>query len=307
MSLGILHRLSSSDGIFLRPGTDEKNAKRVIFLSVEGSTEEDYFRHLYSMLRQKYNGDLPFVLHVLKHSNDCHSDPENVFRLLEECALIREDAYLFKDTMQKLSSYFTQERVIEFFKNPDAFSTDEQRKFFGELVKVGINVNYYQWVRQVGGAESEDVFGIVLDRDVKSHKESVLKEIAAKCQERNFRFYLTNPCFDFWLLLHLCDVATNATEAQKRYLLRNKKLSNKHTYVSRIVSGLAGHSKSIRLKTFEKIYFPNIKLACERSSGFAVAFEEVLKSIGSTLPDFIKEIFTQIDDSWNSSIATTNN
>ena len=111
-----------------------------------------------------------------------------------------------------------------------------------------------------------------------------------KCQERGFRFCLTNPCFEFWLLLHLCDVGSKATERQKHFLQRNKKLSNNHTYVSFIVSSAAHHGKSISRGKFENVYFHNMKVACERAKSFATTFKDVVSSVGTTLPDFIEEI-----------------
>ena len=73
-------------------------------------------------------------------------------------------------------------------------------------------------------------------------------------------------------------------------MLRNKKLSNRNTYVSLVVSKLAHHGESIGQGKFEKVYFPNMELACCRAESFASSFEGVVASVGTMLPEFIKEI-----------------
>ena len=213
MALGIRHRLfSSSTGIFGRHDSESRIVKSVIFISVEGrDTEKDYFEHLQSVL-EKHNDMLPVVIHVLRHRNDGYSDPRHVFELLEECSLIRKDEFLFEETKSKLPTHFTEERVYAYFRDPDSLQVSEKEEFHSELVKAGISVDYYQWLRQVGDMTNKDIFAVVLDRDAQSHTDVLLAEIYNKCKERGFRFCLTNPCFEFWLLLHLCDVASKATE-----------------------------------------------------------------------------------------------
>lgn len=291
MTLNIRHRLASSSmGMFARPESSDRVVKRVVFISAEGKhTEKDYFEHLQAALESQ-NDKLPIVIHVLRHAKDSCSDPRHVFALLEECSLIRQDDFLFEETKRNLPALFTEEKVYAYFRSPDELPDDERKEFRSELVKVGISVDYYQWLRQIGGKTDADVFAVVLDRDVHSHKDVLLEEIYKKCQERGFRFCLTNPCFEFWLLLHLCDVANKATERQKRYLRRNKKLSNNHTYASYVVSKIAHHGKAISQGKFNNVYFPNMKIACERAKSFATTFKDVVSSVGTTLPDFIEEI-----------------
>ena len=291
MALSIRHRLASSSmGMFDRPDSSVRVVKKVVFISAEGKhTEKDYFEHLQSVLESQ-DDKLPVVIHVLRHEKDCCSDPSHVFELLEECSLIRKDDFLFEETKRNLPVLFTDEKVYAYFKNPEKLPDDERKEFRSELIKAGISVDYYQWLRQIGNKTEADVFAVVLERDTHSHQDVLLEEIYNKCQERGFRFCLTNPCFEFWLLLHLCDVGSKATERQKHFLQRNKKLSNNHTYVSYIVSSAAHHGKSISRGKFENVYFPNMKVACERAKSFATTFKDVVSSVGTTLPDFIEEI-----------------
>ncbi|MGP1437569.1 MAG: RloB family protein [Treponema sp.] len=54
--------------------------------------------------------------------------------------------------------------------------------------------------------EDGDKICIIVDRDKGSFTEEQFEKILKKCEENKFLFYVTNPCFEFWLLLHYDDV-----------------------------------------------------------------------------------------------------
>ena len=43
---------------------------------------------------------------------------------------------------------------------------------------------------------------LVVDRDEENRTEQQLNEVYEKCRNENFGFSLSNPCFEYWLLLH---------------------------------------------------------------------------------------------------------
>ncbi len=62
----------------------------------------------------------------------------------------------------------------------------------------------------------------IIDRDKQSFKEEQYKETLKLCREYGYGFYLSNPCFEFWLLLHF-PKSKYLTDQEKRFLLENKK------------------------------------------------------------------------------------
>ena len=79
---------------------------------------------------------------------------------------------------------------------------------------------------------------------------------------KKYTCYIANPCFEFWLLLHLSDV--NNEYADKLEEIReNKKVSNNHTFVSKVLSSKAHHGKNNI--NFKKNYLPNIDIAIARA------------------------------------------
>ena len=73
--------------------------------------------------------------------------------------------------------------------------------------------------------EEDDQLWVVVDKD--RWKVKMLAEIARYCaQNKNLSFYVSNPCFELWLLLHIEDIATYSDE-QMDALAKNKKTNGK--------------------------------------------------------------------------------
>lgn len=79
-------------------------------------------------------------------------------------------------------------------------------------------------------AEDFDKICLIVDRDRKSFVSTPANNqyeyVVEKCKEKNFGLYVTNPCFEFWLLLHFDEVL----EVDKNKLLENPKVTAKRKY-----------------------------------------------------------------------------
>lgn len=75
-------------------------------------------------------------------------------------------------------------------------------------------------------AEGFDKICFVVDRDKESFTEQQYDYVVERCQEKEFGLYITNPCFEFWLLLHFAD----AIELDKERLRENPSVSAKRRY-----------------------------------------------------------------------------
>ena len=87
-----------------------------------------------------------------------------------------------------------------------------------------------------------DEFCILIDRDAGSHSSEDMNFILQYCKEKKYRCFITNPCFEFWLLLHFSDVYEEYSD-QLDLIRENKKVSNAHTFVSNELSVKAHHGK----------------------------------------------------------------
>lgn len=56
------------------------------------------------------------------------------------------------------------------------------------------------------GMGAEDEFWMVIDRD--RWTDAMLAQLAQLCDQKQFQFAMSNPCFELWLLLHHLDPAS---------------------------------------------------------------------------------------------------
>lgn len=271
-------RLSAN--AFVRPPEDIEDAKSVIFISAEGTcTEPDYFNYFGSCLKR----DCPYVLHVLQHDADTTSDPRHVLELIKECRAIRDrGASLFAKDVADATEELTEERVCEFFDHPERFSKADNLAFKSVIVKMGIDVDYYRYLRKFGNPKSDnrDRFVLVIDRDGKSHSRKTLVEIRDVCRNNHIAFCLSNPCFDLWLLLHL---EVRLSVDVKRKLLANEYVSNNKTYSGSLISKFAHHGKNIPESTFQRIYLPKTRQALKRVKSLATTEDDVIDNLGTNI------------------------
>lgn len=272
------HRLHSS--AFERPGENKLTPKRVIYLSVEGDeTERNYFEHLNSCMENTL-----LKIEVLRHKRgDGYSDPENVIELLEEYVLIREGELIPDKCIEELAQKYTKQELKLYLSAPNELSNERKNDIRNDLLLSGIHFDYRKYLKSIEPHE-EDIFAVVIDRDCGTHSRELMEACWEKCKQNGFSCYITNPCFEFWLLLHLCDVKDKYTEEELYKFLINAKTSGQHTVTSAEVSNLAHHGKTINLGKFKACYYPKIKDAIAHAKSFTCEYPDVLDELGTNLP-----------------------
>lgn len=77
-----------------------------------------------------------------------------------------------------------------------------------------------------------DEFWLIIDRDDWETIHHInLQQLCDECKaEHNFFVALSNPCFEFWLILHFCGIENFDSEERKKIYL-NTKVSKTHNYV----------------------------------------------------------------------------
>lgn len=275
-------RLHSS--AFVRADEEEKiNPKRMIFLSVEGDeTERTYFQNLNEHL------DAALIqIEVLRHRRgDGYSDPVYVIELLDEYIHVRQGELIPAELPQSFTEKYSKEFIQTYLSRGEGLTVKERKNFSDDLLALGIDLEYRRYLQRFD--KELDYFAVVLDRDSGSHSRELMEESVKTCREHQYGCFVTNPCFEFWLLLHLCDVKTEFNLTELAELRLNSNVSKKHTKVSFEVSKRAHHKKSISAKKFDTLYFPNIPKAIKRADEFAGDFPELFDHLGSNLPQLFE-------------------
>jgi len=165
-------------------------------------------------------------------------------------------------------------------KASDDKLTKEEAEICKALKAESIDLIYRKKLKEL--SRPDDIVAAVIDKD--NNQRCVLEEHIEKCTKSAYRLYLTNPCFEFWLLLHLCDVKAESIDS---------------TVCQAEVSRLAHHGKKNGNKIFNSTYYPNIPNAIERSKGFATELNKIINETGTNLLELFCDLGFASNESCN--------
>lgn len=214
-----------------------------VFLSVEGNvTEKEYFDGL-SKNRMKIGINAKVDVEVLRRGKkDTNSAPQQVIELLEEYIRLREqnEDDILQEVSEQFKERFSLDFIKQFLEDPDKLPKKQRNLFATELKKIGYDINYRKYLKKYN--DKLDEFAVLIDRDMQTHSESNMLECIKYCRDNEYKCYIANPCFEFWLLMHLADIEEEFCD-QLDKIKENKKVSEQHTFVSKKVSDRAHHGK----------------------------------------------------------------
>ena len=259
-----------------------------VFLSVEGNvTEKEYFDGL-SKNRMKIGINAKVDVEVLRRGKkDTNSAPQQVIELLEEYIRLREqnEDDILQEVSEQFKERFSLDFIKQFLEDPDKLPKKQRNLFATELKKIGYDINYRKYLKKYN--DKLDEFAVLIDRDMQTHSESNMLECIKYCRDNEYKCYIANPCFEFWLLMHLADIEEEFCD-QLDKIKENKKVSEQHTFVSKKVSDRAHHGK--RGINFAGKYLPYIDKAVIQAKKFPDDEYELVDSIGCNLWSLIDEI-----------------
>lgn len=273
-----LHFRLGSRSLFERTKEETLRPKRVVFLSVEGtSTEVDYFRFI-EEYREQFGVDNIIHVEVLR-KYDTKSDPYSVLDLLEEYVQLRNDK-TFADELEtfKLRNFDTK-FINAYVTDPSSVTLKDRRRFEAVLNEERIDLLYLKFLDTYHG--DDDIFGIVIDRDAKSHTEKQINDIINKCRSKKYKWFITNPCFELWLLLHVSDVTVEYADSLDEILANGLDIKG-NSHVSNLLYEKTKQRKTIQRKNFIKYYLPNTDTAIARAKKISKP-DELIKKLGSNI------------------------
>lgn len=136
---------------------------------------------------------------------------------------------------------------------------------------------------------STDEFWLIIDRDDWETMHHInLQKLCNECKaEHNFFVALSNPCFEFWLILHFCDI-DDFDEDEKKKIYKNAKTSKTHNYVNDVITRLAHRGyKKIPPKD---LLLPHVKDAIARAKALHVVGEDYPHYLGSDVYKLVEKL-----------------
>lgn len=170
-------------------------------------------------------------------------------------------------------------------KNPEKIPKKQRNKFVTELKKIGYDINYRKYLKKYN--RELDEFAVFIDRDKDTHTDANMSECIRHCRKNGYKCYIANPCFEFWLLMHLANIEEEFGDSLDK-IKENGKVSDKHTFVSKAVSDRAHHGKSGI--NFAKNYMHSMDKAVSQAKKFPEDEYELIEHIGCNLWKLVEEL-----------------
>lgn len=212
-------------------------------------------------------------------------------QLLVNDDIINSDSiYSIKQIENTIKTHFESEESITDFNqvcnvnNTIDIITNCLNDFL-DLSNVIENIPTYLNSQKIVFDPEIDKVCLIVDRDKHSfvnHENSPQFDyVVEKCGENKIDFYLTNPCFEFWLLLHFDEVHS----LDKSILLENPKTRGRKRYaedeLSKIVEGY--NKNNIQ---FDK-FLNRIDNAITNQESFESEITELESNVGSNIGNLI--------------------
>lgn len=122
-----------------------------------------------------------------------------------------------------------------------------------------------------------DEFWLIIDRDdwEKIHHVD-FNALYDDCEkEKNFFIALSNPCFEFWLILHLRKLE-DISDSDREKILENAKVSVKHNYIDLYLADCIGDGRGYTKRPKASVFMPKVKVAVENA--------RMIRDLGEHIP-----------------------
>ena len=296
----------------------EDRTRKKYFLVCEGNRTEGIYFNTINELKDKIgiNPLIEIISIERTYTEEGWSNPKKILeQLLKDLEEIKNGKISYKTLVDKIieiimedekifskiSKEISSEKMIENIKN-DIESLDnivenveEDCEFLLNMIikKLFLTIeeipNILETVlknienKQITYSEDIDKMCLIVDRDRKSFKEEQYNYVKEECKKKNFKLYVTNPCFEFWLLLHFDEVHL----INKEELLENKRASSKVRFVESELKKYFPYNKN---KYNAELLIQKIDLAIENEKRFCEDIEGLKNELGSNVGLLIQEL-----------------
>ena len=298
--------------------SNEDRTRKKYFLVFEGNRTEEIYFNAINELKDKIgiNPLIEIISIERTYTEEGWSNPKKILeQLLKDLEEIENGRISYKTLVDKIIEIIMEDKkffsniskeislkeIIEDIKN-EIESLDDIVENIEEDCEIFLDIiikklfftieeipNILETIlkniknEQITYSEDIDKMCLIVDRDKKSFKEEQYNYVKEECKKKNFKLYVTNPCFEFWLLLHFDEVHL----INKEKLLENKRASLKVRFVESELKKYFPYNKN---KYNAELLIEKIDLAIENEKKFCENIEELKDKLGSNIGLLIKEL-----------------
>lgn len=295
-------------------------ALKKYFLVYEGSdTELIYFDAVNSMRENIGINPLIELIPIIRsYSEEGWSNPKKILdRIIENLEESKAERISYETLLNRMMDYFYETKVIttskvlakSIWNTMVRICAEDLKKMLQAEVEnieadcnailelltkeydIGHVISGISDIIRDGGltyAEGFDQICLIVDRDKDSFSALPGNDqygyVVDKCKEKGFQLCITNPCFEFWLLLHFDEVFEIDTDK----LLENPKITVKRRYAEQELHRIYPRYKKSSYQAEELV--KNIDKAIQNEKKFCEDIKGLESSVGSNIGRLIEEM-----------------
>jgi hypothetical protein len=146
------------------------------------------------------------------------------------------------------------------------------------------NLKKYLTAQAITYDPSYDRVCVIVDRDKQSFKGDQYDCVMKTCMDEGFQLYVTNPCFEFWLLLHFDEVF--ALDMKK--VKTNVRVTEKRKYTEDELRKLVPGYKKNNIQF--QVFVSRIDKAISNEKHFAEDLSDLKDTVGSNVGKLITQL-----------------
>lgn len=135
--------------------------------------------------------------------------------------------------------------------------------------------------------KEDDELWIIIDRDFRSWTTKQISETIQVCKQKGYFLSISNPCFEFWIILHILDINDLSSNLREEIKINAKK-GNRTKCENLIIDSIGSYNK--KDPDFNPI-IPNILTAIEQAKSITKNNSiDLFKEIGSNVYVLVEKI-----------------
>lgn len=290
--------------------------KKKYFLVYEGKETEDIYFQAIDTFRTKVGIDplIEFIPVIRSYSEEGWSNPRKILgRIIQNIEEAETGEIIYETLLNWIMDYFQENYVLSNNRPLARYYWDTLHQICREKMNVSLNdqvedipvacktiakilKNEFQMESVIsdiprvmdGGSftysKDLDKICLIVDRDKDSFTSEQYEQVKATCESKHVGFYVTNPCFEFWLLMHFDDVL----ELNQEMLVENPKVTSKRRYCEDELRKRIPRFKKGKYDASQLMQF--IYKAIENEKLFSEDIDELKGTIGSNIGTLITEM-----------------